>query len=184
MSSVGRLEEKVRGGEAAVTAILRAGPEHAAAIAALHARLFDAAFARGWDARAFARLLAEPAPLSFVAVAGDAVVGFAVGRMVADEAEILSLGVAGERQRQGIGSRLLRAMAGAAAQGGVHCLHLEVGAGNGAALRLYTGHGFAEAGRRRAYYAHAGAHPEDAVLLHLALAPGGAGRPHVWRSRG
>jgi ribosomal-protein-alanine N-acetyltransferase len=171
MSSAGRAQEKMRAEEAGAAAIVRAGPEHAAAIAALHARLFDAAYAQGWNSCAFARHLAEPVALSFVAVAGaaGAAVGFAVGRIVADEAEILSLGVAGDRQRQGIGSRLLRAVAGAAAQAGAGVLHLEVGAGNGAALRLYQSHGFAEAGRRRAYYARPGAHPEDAVLLRLAL---------------
>jgi ribosomal-protein-alanine N-acetyltransferase len=166
-------------GRAAGAEIIRAGPQDAVKLAALHARLFATApeaaragnSSAGWDARACAELLAQPFALCFVAVAGAdrEAVGLIVGQLAADEAEILSLGVAGEHRRRGIASRLLAAMRSAAGQAGARSVHLEVAAGNGPALCLYRGLGFAEAGRRTAYYARAGADPEDALRMRLAL---------------
>ena len=51
----------------------------------------------------------------------------------------------------------------------VRRLFLEVGQGNVAAIGLYTGLGFKEVGRRKGYYQHLGAAPEDALVLALAL---------------
>jgi ribosomal-protein-alanine N-acetyltransferase len=95
-------------------------------------------------------------------------VGFVLGRLAADEAEVLSLGVAQAWQRRGLGRRLIEALARAAREMGARQLHLEVGAGNSAARALYAGLGFEESGRRRGYYVHPGMPPEDAINLRLA----------------
>jgi ribosomal-protein-alanine N-acetyltransferase len=150
-------------------AIVSAGARHAGALAQLHAGLFPDA---PWDAASFKELLAHPGALAFVARAGRPreIAGFIVGRLAADEAEILTLGVAHDRQRAGIGSLLLEAFCSAAKVKGACQLHLEVAAGDRAARALYDRFGFQERGRRAGYYAHAGAPAEDAINLCLSLA--------------
>jgi ribosomal-protein-alanine N-acetyltransferase len=153
--------------------VVRAAARRADDMARLHGGLF----AEPWSAASFAELLAHPGALAFLALApGPAAadgspetVGFVLGRLAADEAEILSVGVARAWQRRGLGRRLVEALAGAARERGARQLYLEVAAGNTAARALYGGLGFAENGRRRGYYVHPGMPPEDAINLRLAL---------------
>jgi ribosomal-protein-alanine N-acetyltransferase len=147
--------------------ILWAAPEHADELAKLHAGLFDDV----WDAASFQRLLGHPGSTAFLARVGQPseTAGFILGQVATDEAEILTLGVLKNRQRHGIGSRLVEAMSRAAKKAEARRLYLEVGASNTAALALYKKLGFAESGRRKAYDQHAGGAPEDALMLSLAL---------------
>jgi Fur family ferric uptake transcriptional regulator len=159
--------------------ICSCGQHHAGELAQLHARLFDAP----WDAAGFKEMLTDPGTLAFAA--GPRVIstgkpplpwGLIVGRVAADEAEILTLAVARERQRLGIGARLVDRLCRAAGKRGARQLYLEVAEGNRAARALYARLGFEERGRRRGYYARAGAPPEDAITMCLALcAPAVAG---------
>jgi ribosomal-protein-alanine N-acetyltransferase len=159
------------------------GLQHANTLARLHATLFEPA----WDADTFKELMAFPGALAFAA--GPGVVdglaggrrtepwGLILGRVVVDEAEILTLGVAEGRRRLGIAGRLIQKLCQVAGKRGAQRLHLEVAESNGAARALYARLGFRELGRRRGYYERAGAPPEDALNLYLTLghcAPGGA----------
>ena len=146
--------------------------QHAGELAGLHASLFD----EGWDAASFKEVLAHPGAIAFAAGAGSAgpemeqqAWGFIVGRVVADEAEVITLGVARERQRRGIGWRLVEKLCQAAARRGARRLYLEVAEGNLAARALYARLGFKENGRRRGYYVRTDAPAEDAINLWLAL---------------
>jgi ribosomal-protein-alanine N-acetyltransferase len=147
--------------------ILWAGPEHAAELAVLHAGLFD----KPWDAASFVRSLSHPGSTAFLARLGapPQTVGFILGQLVADEAEILTLGVHDAHQRHGIGRRLVEALTRAARKAEMRRLFLEVGAGNAAAVGLYTRLGFQEIGRRKGYYERPGAPAEDALRLSLSL---------------
>lgn len=147
--------------------ILWASPEHAAELASLHAGLFDAP----WDDAAFTSLLSHPGSTAFLARVGapPQTAGFILGQLAADEAEILTLGVGKASQRNGIGKRLVEALARAAKRAEARRLFLEVAADNAPALGLYKGLGFAEVGRRRGYYERAGAPPQDALTLALTL---------------
>ncbi len=131
------------------------------ALAALHARCF--AVPRPWTAAEVAALLADP--LVFLLAEGDA--GFLVGRAVAGEAEILTLAVAPEARRRGLGRRLVARFVTQARARGAAEAFLEVAAGNAGALALYRAAGFAETGRRRAYYADG----TDALVLRRRLVP-------------
>jgi ribosomal-protein-alanine N-acetyltransferase len=82
---------------------------------------------------------------------GLEVVGFALARVVAGEAELLLLAVKPGRQRHGIGQLLLDHFASDAASRGADRLHLEVRDGNHA-VKLYSKLGFVEVGRRKNYY--------------------------------
>lgn len=147
--------------------LLWAGPEHAAEIAQLQAGLFDSP----WSAESIDGLLKHPGSTSFLARLQEPppAAGFILGQLAADEAEILSLGVRADRQRHGIGRRLVEALGRAAKKADAHRLFLEVGQSNTAAIALYKGLGFQETGRRKGYYQRSGAEPEDALTFALAL---------------
>jgi [ribosomal protein S18]-alanine N-acetyltransferase len=147
--------------------LLWASPERVDEIAALHARLFNPP----WDGASIGRLIEHPAAAAFVAQVRDpkATVGFVIGQIAADEAEILSIGVAPDWQRRGIGRLMVEGLIRAARRAEVDRLYLEVASDNVAALRLYEGLGFTVAAKRKGYYARAGAQPVDALVLALVL---------------
>lgn len=147
--------------------LLWASPERAADISKLHGRLFDPP----WDAESIAQLIEHPAAAAFVAQVREpkTLVGFVIGQIAADEAEILSVGVAPEWQRRGIARNMIEGLVRAARRAEVKRLFLEVAADNTAAIRLYKGLGFADVSRRKAYYRRPGGQPVDAVVLVLSL---------------
>lgn len=134
----------------------------AAALARLHGRCFT--LPPPWSEAAFAGLLAQPG----VFLASEPA-GFVLGRVILDEAELLTLAVAPEARRQGSGRRLLAAFEAEAAARGATRAYLEVAAGNAPARALYAGAGWQEAGVRRGYYRGADRASDDAVILARAL---------------
>ncbi len=148
--------------------LLWAAPEDAQAIAVLHAGLFPTA----WDGDAVRALIEHPASLALVAVRpGREIVGFIIAQIAADEAEILTVGVAPDRQRHGVGRQLVEGAARAAARSDARRLFLDVAAGNAPARALYAACGFAEIGRRKSYYTLPGGARDDALQLARNLAP-------------
>lgn len=129
-----------------------------AALAALHARAFTDT--RSWSASEFADLLASP---HVFLVAQP--VGFALGRVIADEAELLTLAVAPDARRLGHGRALLAAFETGAQTRGAAQAFLEVAADNAAARALYTAAGWTESGRRPGYYRTSGGQNVDALVL-------------------
>jgi ribosomal-protein-alanine N-acetyltransferase len=96
-----------------------------------------------------------------VAEDGAQIVGY--GGLIAypDEAHVATIGVARERQGEGIGAQLLDALLAEADRRSPVVL-LEVRADNELAQGLYRRRGFAVIGRRRGYYQPSGA---DAVVM-------------------
>ncbi len=135
------------------------------ALAALHARCFISP--RPWSAAEFAALLEEPSAL-LVAEAH----GFALGRVLADEAELLTIAVAPEARGRGLGHRLMEGFEAEAARRGATRAFLEVAEDNAAALRLYRARGYGESGRRRGYYRRHPAPAADALLMTRELTAG------------
>lgn len=131
-------------------------------MAALHAASFTTP--RPWTAAEFERLLADPAVF-----AETAPEGFALGRSAAGEAELLTLAVAPKARRCGTGRALLSAIERSAQDRGATACFLEVAADNGAALGLYRAAGYAEAGRRPAYFRRPDGTRCDAIVLRRAL---------------
>jgi ribosomal-protein-alanine N-acetyltransferase len=124
------------------------GTEHAPQLAAIHA----ASFARAWDAHEFERLLADRAVIADGLFVGGEPTGFALSRVVLDEAEILTIAIAPEARGRGCSRPLLVGHLEALNRVGVRLVHLEVEEGNRAALALYRRLGFEEVGRRDGYY--------------------------------
>ena len=146
----------------AAVSLLWSTPDDARAIAAVHATLFPTP----WEADAVQALIEHPAAVSLIAaLPGRKVVGFVIAQIAADEAEILSIGVAADAQRQGIGRKLIDGTIRAAARAEARRLYLDVAESNAAARALYAACGFAEAGRRKAYYTLPDGRREDAFLL-------------------
>jgi [ribosomal protein S18]-alanine N-acetyltransferase len=96
-----------------------------------------------------------------VAENASGVVGWAGLIAYDDEAHVSTIGVARDRQGEGIGGRLLDALLAEADRRSPVVL-LEVRADNDRAIGLYRRRGFAEIGRRRRYYQPSGT---DAVVM-------------------
>lgn len=126
-------------------------------LAALHARAFT--HPRPWSEAEFRALLAARA---FLLTQPRA---FLLGRVIADEAELLTLATDPAARRQGAGRALVTAFAQEAAARGATTAFLEVASDNAPARALYAATGWQEAGQRRNYYAQG----VDALVLTLNL---------------
>ena len=133
-------------------------------LAALHRRCFT--MPRPWSAAEFATLLAAPRTLLC-----SAAEGFLLGRLAGEEAEILTLAVAPECRRRGIGRMLVRDFEARAARAGGSEVFLEVAEDNSAAQALYEGLGYRRAGCRPGYYPGARGGRIAALVLRHRLAP-------------
>jgi ribosomal-protein-alanine N-acetyltransferase len=125
---------------------------------------FDPVFGEAWTAPQCAGLLPMAGVWLSLARDGGEVVGFALGRIVGDEAELLLLAVGRSSQGKGVGQLLLERFAAVAASKGAEQLHLEVREGNHA-VSLYSRNGYREVGRRRNYYSGRDGQLFDALTL-------------------
>lgn len=144
-----------------LTSTVRFGVEGADILAALHARCFEAA----WGPEEMGRLLDSTGVEGLVLKNRDEVVGLALVRAIAGEAEILTLGVVPDHRKQGLGLSLVRACVEVARSRAAERLYLEVSEANLAARALYESAGFSQVGRREAYYRDG----TSALVLALAL---------------
>lgn len=134
-----------------------------AELAALHAAAFTTA-PRPWTeaelagylTNRFVFLLSEPG-------------GFLLGRVIADEAELLTIAVAPDARRAGIGRRLVAGFLDESARRGAATAFLEVAETNAAALALYLSAGFAPVARRKGYYSLPAGGAVDAILMQTGL---------------
>ncbi len=126
--------------------LLAATAADAEALARLHAAAFPPGAA--WSAGTMATLLGMEGVVGLWAPGG-----FILARRVLDEAEILTLAVDPGRRRQGLGEALVETAAVVTAAAGARVMFLEVAEDNAPAMALYAKAGFAQAGRRRDYYA-------------------------------
>lgn len=143
------------------------GSDQAAGCAAVH----GPAFAHAWSEEEFESLLASSACLAEGAFDGDGgkLIGFILSRRAGDEAEILTVAVAQAARKRGAGKALIAAHLRRLGESGVGRLFLEVAEDNAAALALYRGAGFVEAGRRAGYYRRADGPPANALILRRDL---------------
>ena len=154
--------------------IRRIAPVDCDAIAALEARLFATAL----DQARLMALQANPVFCGFVdlvpeqdqpqSTSADDLAsylgGYLLAMMIDDEAEILSIGVTPDRQRQGVGKRLLQHFFEHGTNQNMARVVLEVAEDNVPALGLYRDFGFAAFGRRKGYYKQ-GNQKIDAIMM-------------------
>ena len=121
---------------------------------------------RPWGAPTFEGFLGFPGA---ILVARES--GFALGRVIADEAELLTLAVRPEARRRGIARDCLSGFEETARSKGALRAFLEVAAHNRAARALYDGAGFGIVGHRPAYYRAPDGRRSDAILMEKSLVP-------------
>jgi [ribosomal protein S18]-alanine N-acetyltransferase len=123
-----------------------------------------------WPETTYRRLFEQetPACVPLVIEGEDAknLNGLLIARISGDECELENVVVRRQRQSQGLGSKLLHALAEAARKQNVTHIFLEVRESNAAARALYEKSGFEISGRRKSYYSNPA---EDAVLYTLQL---------------
>ena len=98
-------------------------------------------------------------------------IGYAVISVAADEAHILNICIAPERQGRGHGRQLLRSLVELARDLGAARVFLEVRPSNPNAIALYQDEGFNEIGRRPRYYPARDGR-EDALVMAMELVAG------------
>ena len=146
-------------------ALTEASARDSSAIAALHA----VSFRRGWSEQEVEGLLLDRHVVAHRALIGTKLTGFIMSRMVEDEAEILSVAVAGRQRGRGLARQLLNLHLRRLAGLGARAVFLEVDEHNDPALRLYRRAGFSEVSRRPNYYP-GGGQPVTALVLRRDLA--------------
>lgn len=149
--------------DVAPVVLRREGAEAAPVLADLHLQAME----EPWSEPFLAQLLAQQGTVAILARmrADNRPVGFALLRCVADEAELLSLGVLPQHRREGIAQRLISACYDRCRTSGIARLHLEVAEDNGPARQLYARAGYLAVGRRKGYYDRQGQAPVDALTL-------------------
>lgn len=150
-------------------------PQHSAAIVralqdidleAVLAIAQDSPEAANWSRESYLELLRESGALGLVWEDSGAVAGFLIGRVVADQAELLNLAIQENRRRRGGATALLLSALENFRARGAQSVYLEVRQSNDAAIAFYLKHGFTISGRRRAYYS---VPLEDAVVMSKKL---------------
>ena len=132
-------------------------------------QLHGASFHRGWGEAEFEVMLSERNTLVHRLRMGRKTIGFAVSRLAADEAEILSIAVDPGHRGRGLSRGLLLTHLGHLAGRGVRTVFLEVEENNQPARRLYQRAGFGIAGRRERYYREASGEQLNALLMRRDL---------------
>ncbi len=119
---------------------------------------------RAWSAVEFEEMLQSPGCVHSVHEPG-----FALGRVVLDEAELLTIAVDPDHQSKGIARLCLNGFHSNAREIGATRALLEVAATNAAARGLYLSAGYFEDGVRKAYYRAPDGLRIDAILMSKAL---------------
>lgn len=136
-------------------------------IDAVHALEERAFMETAWSPETFWSELAgvPESRLYVVAACGERIVGYAGLMAVGSDADVQTLTVAAENQRQGVGAQLLASLIDEAKRRGCSRLTLEVAALNEPAQRLYLRQGFEVIARRSGYYGEGA----DAMIMRLRL---------------
>lgn len=116
------------------------------------AEIHSVAFGHAWSAEEFAALLAERTVFAIGVRRASRLAGFVLVRVVADEAEILTIAVRPNSRRRGFGRMLMDEALRRLHRAGASACFLEVDRSNAPALALYRSLGFSVAGERRNYY--------------------------------
>jgi len=133
------------------------------------AELHGASFHRGWGESEFENMMRERNTLVHRLRLGRKIIGFAVSRMAADEAEILSIAIDAAHRGRGLSRELLLTHLGHLAGRGARTIFLEVEEQNEPARRLYEWAGFGVVGRRERYYRQASGEQLNALLMRRDL---------------
>ncbi len=131
---------------------------------------FDPGYGEAWTEQQTLSMLALPGVWLSLARIDDRPAGFALNRIIADEAELLLLAVSPAFRRMGVGIALIERSRMMTGQRNGFRLHLEV-RHNNPAIELYRKAGFSLVGRRPGYYRGIDGQVHDALTLSCSLRP-------------
>lgn len=131
-------------------------------MATIHAACFTTP--RPWSAAEIASIL--DSVFAFVLTEPS---GFLIGRVVAGEAELITLAVDPTARKRGAGGRLVDGFLAESSLRGAESVFLEVLATNLPAQSLYARKGFEPKGKRRGYYQSPTGERQDALVLARAI---------------
>jgi ribosomal-protein-alanine N-acetyltransferase len=135
------------------------------------ARIHAQGFAHPWSEAEIAALISSGSTVGSAALdpATDRLRGFALSRLAADEAEVLTIAVEPSYRGRGVGRDLMREHLARATLAGARKMFLEVDAANAAALALYARFRFAKVGERVGYYRRADGKAATALVMRRDL---------------
>jgi ribosomal-protein-alanine N-acetyltransferase len=130
------------------------------------ARIHALGFYRGWPVGEFESFLGDTDTPVYVACdAKRRIAGFALIRVVADEAELLTIAVDPKWRGKRIGQALLAAVFDDLLMSPARRMFLEVSEENAPAIKLYQRHGFATISTRKGYYPKADGSQATALVM-------------------
>lgn len=133
-------------------------PDDAEAVAAIERETFPTP----WSRESFWREAANENTCYRLALAGDAVIGFAGAWLSFGDAQVTNIAIREAYRGKGVGTALMADLIEACKARGCTAMTLEVRPSNAPALALYHRYGFKEAGRRKGYYQD---NHEDALIM-------------------
>lgn len=117
--------------------------------------------AASWSEAVVQEALSCDEKLFLVAESTGELLGFAMGRMVTDEGEVLNFAVKKEYRRRGVGRVLIEELLEELRQRGTVKVFLEVRESNTGAIAFYREMAFEQVGRRPGYYQQ----PDEAAVV-------------------
>jgi len=135
------------------------------------AKIHEMHFGRPWSSLEIRDLLRQSSSVGDAALDGTGknLLGFAISRVIAPEAELLTIAVDRRRLRSGVGKALITGHLSRLAAAGAKDVFLEVDQGNSAALQLYSTLGFQQVGERKGYYRTKSGVPATALVMRAEL---------------
>lgn len=146
-----------RGRERGIAIVREFRPQDADEVMTISTQAPEAA---NWSKESYVKFAREAGSLALVLEADGQTRGFLVGRLAADQAELLNVAITSADRRHGAGTALLaKALEGWRFQG-AKSVYLEVRESNTGAIAFYEKQGFARTGLRKGYYRS----PDEAAL--------------------
>ena len=142
------------------------GRGHAKALADIH----KGCFAKGWGHLEFESFFERAGVFAAIAYnRKQEKVGFVLCWLIADQCDLLSMGVLPDYRRDGVGQLLLDFALDNAKSLDAKFMMLEVNINNAAAQALYEAQGFEKFSTRKGYYTNADGTLADAVCMRKPL---------------
>ncbi len=136
-----------------------------AQLAQLHAHCFP----RGWSESEFNSFFEQNNIIALIMYDGEKPVAFSFSWVVADQCELLAIGVLDAWRKQGLAGQMVAQTLRSAADKGAVQAFLEVGTNNVGALALYEAAGFERFGMRKGYYSLPDGTTQDAFTMRRNL---------------
>lgn len=122
-----------------------------------------------WTRKSYEEVIPLDTIDTWVAVAGEELVGYMLLQHVADEMELHTFAVKASWRRKGVGMRLMECMISEGERLNIKNIYLMVRPNNVPARTLYEKLGFKTVGIRKKYYHD---NDEDALVMRMSMAAG------------